>query len=147
MNTAFAVVTAKDIEAFAELYALVYNAAPWNDGRSVPVAKERLRGLAAAPMFEALGAYQAGTGVGLVMGSGERLAQGWVLHIREMFVAPALQRGGIGRKLSAAFEKSLAASYIGVFLQTGGQLPADKFYASCDYVTPDMVSMVKRIKV
>jgi len=77
MNTAFAVVTAKDIEAFAELYALVYNAAPWNDGRSVPVAKERLRGLAAAPMFEALGAYQAGTGVGLVIGSGERLAQGW----------------------------------------------------------------------
>jgi len=47
----------------------------------------------------------------------------------------------------AAFEKSLAASYIGVFLQTGGQLPADKFYASCDYVTSDMVSMVKRIKV
>ena len=70
-----------------------------------------------------------------------------MLHIREMFVAPALRRGGTGRKLSAAFEKSLAASYIGVFLQTGGQLHADKFYASCDYLTSDMVSMVKRIKV
>ena len=70
-----------------------------------------------------------------------------MLHIREMFGAPALQRAGIGRKILAAFEKSLAASYIGVFLQTGGQLPADKFYSSCDYVTSDMVSMVKRIKV
>ena len=83
----------------------------------------------------------------MVIGSGARLAQGWVLHIREMFVAPALQRGGIGRKLLAAFEKSLAASYIGVFLQTGGQLPADQFYARCNYVTSGMVSMVKRIKV
>ena len=147
MSTAFAVVTAKDVEAFAELYALVYNAAPWHDGWSVPVAKERLQGLAAAPRFEALGAYQAGTEVGLVIGSGERLAQGWVLHIREMFVAPALQKGGIGRKLLAAFERSLAAKYIGVYLQTGGQLPADKFYASCGYVTSDMVSMAKRLEV
>src|SRR5450755_1619952 len=147
MNTAFAVVTAKDVEAFAELYALVYNAAPWHDGWSVPVAKERLRGLAAAPRFEALGAYQARTGVGLVMGSGERSVKGWVLHIREMFVAPDLQRTGIGRELLAAFERSLAGSYIGVYLQTGGPLPADKFYASCGYATSDMVSMTKRIEV
>jgi aminoglycoside 6'-N-acetyltransferase I len=145
MHTAFAVVAAKEVEAFAELYASVYNAAPWHDGWSVPLARERLRGLAAAPMFEALGAYQAGTRVGLVMGSGERLVQGWVLHIREMFVAPDLQRSGIGRGLLAAFERSLAGSYIGIYLQTGGQLPADKFYASCGYATSDIVSMTKRI--
>ena len=53
----------------------------------------------------------------------------------------------MGRKSLLAFERSLAASYIGVYLQTGGQLPADKFYASCVYVTSDMVSMVKRIDV
>ena len=147
MNTAFAVLTAKDVEAFAELFALVYNAAPWHDGWSVPVAKERLRGLAAASRFEAMGAYQAGTTVGLVIGSGERLVEGWVLHIREMFVAPGLQRSGIGHELLAAFERSLAGRYIGVYLQTGGQLPADKFYASCGYATSDMVSMIKRIEV
>jgi len=58
MNTTFAVVTAEDVEAFAELYALVYNAAPWHDGWSVPLAKERLRGLAAAPRLEALAACE-----------------------------------------------------------------------------------------
>ena len=90
MSTAFAVVTAKDVEAFAELYASVYNAAPWHDGWSVPVADERLWGSAAAPRFEALGACQASTRLGLVIGSGERLARGSVPHIRGMFVAPAL---------------------------------------------------------
>ena len=49
MDTAFAVVTAKDVEDYVELHALVYNEAPWHDGWSVPVAKERFRGLAAAP--------------------------------------------------------------------------------------------------
>jgi len=145
MNVAFAVVTAQDVEAFAELYASIYNAAPWHDGWSLSVAKERLRGLAAAPRFEALGAYQAGNGVGLVLGAGERSANGWVFHIREMFVAPELQRGGIGRSLLAAFERSLASRYIGVYLQTGGQVPADKFYASCGYAISDMVSLTKRI--
>jgi len=64
-----------------------------------------------------------------------------------MFVAPAVRRGDIGRKLLAAFERSLAASYIDVYLQTGGQLPANKLYASCGYVTSDMVSMVRRIEL
>jgi len=75
------------------------------------------------------------------------LAQGWALHIQGMFVAPAVRRGDIGRKLLAAFERSLAASYIDVYLQTGGQLPANKLYASCGYVTSDMVSMVRRIEL
>jgi len=50
-------------------------------------------------------------------------------------------------KLLEAFERSLAASYIGVYLQTSGQLPADKFHTSCGYVNSDMVSMVKRTEV
>ena len=50
-------------------------------------------------------------------------------------------------KLLEAFERSLAASYIGVYLQTGGQLPADKFHTSCGFVTSDIVSMVKRTEV
>ena len=50
-------------------------------------------------------------------------------------------------KLLEAFERSLAASYIGVYLQTGGQLSADKFYASYGHVTSRMVSVVRRIEV
>src|SRR5450755_395288 len=147
MNTDFAIVPASDVEAFAELYALVFNAPPWQDGWSVPAAAERLRALAAAPKLEALGAYQAGKGVGLVLGSGERSVKGWVLHLREMFVVPELQRNGIGRKLLAAFERSLAGSYIGVYLQTGSRVPAHEFYASCGYANTDLVSMRKRIEV
>ena len=147
MNTTFAVVSAQDVEGFAELYARVFNAPPWQDGWSVPVAAERLRTLAAAPRFEALGAYRDGESVGLVLGNGERWVKGWVLHLREMFVAPDLQRSGIGRQLLAAFERSLGGSYVGVYLQTGSHVPAHEFYAHCGYATTDLVSMRKRIEV
>ena len=147
MNTTISVVPPQGVEGFAELYARVFNAPPWQDGWSVPVAAERLRALAAAPKFEALGAYQSGERVGLVLGNGERWVKGWVLHLREMFVAPDLQRSGIGRQLLAEFERALAGSYIGVYLQTGSHVPAQDFYAHCGYATTDLVSMRKRIEV
>jgi aminoglycoside 6'-N-acetyltransferase I len=147
MNTAFSVVTPADVESFAELYTAVFNAPPWQDGWSVPVAAERLQALAAVPRLEALGAFQTGKAVGLVLGSGERWVKGWVLHLREMFVAPELQRSGIGRALLAEFERSLLGRYVGVYLQTGSNVPAKEFYAQCGYANTDLVSMRKRIEV
>ena len=147
MDTVFSPVSPQDIGSFAALYTEVFNAPPWQDGWSVPVAAERLRAMAAAPRFEALGAYQAGERVGLVLGNGERWVKGWVLHLREMFVASGLQRGGIGRKLLAEFERSMAGSYEAVYLQTGSRIPAHKFYAGCGYASIDLVSMRKRIEV
>jgi GNAT superfamily N-acetyltransferase len=147
MNTSFAVVAPENVARFAELYATVFNAPPWQDGWSVSAAEERLQALAAVPRFEALGAYQAGTAVGLVLGSGERWVKGWVLHLREMFVAPSLQRSGIGRALLAEFERSLAGEYLGVYLQTGSTVPAKHFYAQSGYEPTNLVSMRKRIEV
>jgi len=112
MNTGFAIVAPSDIARFAELYATVFNAPPWQDGWSISAAMERLQALAAMPRFEALGAFQAEKAVGLVLGSGERSAKGWVLHLREMFIAPALQRSGIGKALLAEFERSLAGKFL-----------------------------------
>lgn len=147
MNTAFAIVAPSNVAHFAELYATVFNAAPWQDGWSIPAATERLQALAAMPRFEALAAYQAEAAVGLVLGSGERWAKGWVLHLREMFIAPALQRSGIGKALLAEFERSLAGKYLGVYLQTGGAVPAKDFYTQCGYAPTNLVSMRKRIEV
>ena len=145
MNTTFATVKPSEVEGFAELYANVFNAPPWQDGWSVPAAAERLRSLAASPRFEALGAFQAGNPVGLVLGSGERWVKGWVLHLREMFVATSLQRSGVGGRLLAQFEASLVGGYTGVYLQTGARVPAHAFYASCGYGAIDLVSMRKHI--
>ena len=147
MNTAFSPVPSQDIGGFAELYTEVFNAPPWQDGWSVPVAVERLEAMAAAPRFEALGAYEASERVALVLGNGERWATGWVLHLREMFVAPGLQRRGIGRQLLAKFEQSLAGRYEAVYLQTGSHVPALEFYASCGYGAIDLASMRKRVEV
>ena len=147
MNTVFSPVAPQDIGGFAALYTEVFNAPPWQDGWSAPVAVERLEAMAAAPRFEALGAYQAGERVALVLGNGERWVKGWVLHLREMFVAPALQRAGIGSRLLARFEQSLAGSYEAVYLQTGSRVPALEFYASCGYETIDLASMRKRVEV
>ena len=90
MNTDFAVVSEREIDGFSELYTEVFNAPPWRDGWTVPVATERLRALAQTPRLEALGAFQDGKPVGLVLGNGERWVKGWALHIREMFIASAL---------------------------------------------------------
>jgi aminoglycoside 6'-N-acetyltransferase I len=147
MNTAFSVVAPENVPLFAELYATVFNAPPWQDGWSIPAAAERLQALAAAPRFQAVGAYQGSTAIGLVLGSGERWVKGWVLHLREMFIAPGHQRSGIGRALLAEFERSLAGKYVGVYLQTGGTVPAKDFYARCGYAPTDLVSMRKRIEV
>lgn len=145
MKTDFAVVRECEVESFAEIYVEVFNAPPWRDGWTVPVATERLRTLAQTPRLEALGAFQNGKPVGLVLGNGERWMKGWVLHIREMFVAPALQRTGVGRRLLAELETSLANNYTSMYLQTGGRVPASAFYASCGYTTIDLISMKKQI--
>lgn len=145
MNTVFTVVTPSDVESFAELYVSVFNAPPWQDGWSASAAAERLRSLAAAPHFEALGAFHAGTPVGLVLGCGERWVNGWVLHIREMFIAASLQRRGVGRQLLAQFESSLVRNYTHVYLQTAARVPAHAFYSDCGYTAIDLVSMRKRI--
>ena len=147
MNTVFSPVAPQDIEGFAGLYVEVFNAPPWQDGWSVPVAAERLRSMAAAPRFEALGAYQDGQRVGIVLGNGERWVKGWVLHLREMFIAPHVQRRGIGRQLLAEFERSLKGSYQNVYLQTGSRVPAHQFYIGCGYAAIDLVSMGKRVEV
>lgn len=145
MNTDFAVVTKRDVESFAGLYAEVFNAAPWHDGWSMQAASERLNAIAESPRLEALGAFQAGKPVGLVLGNGERWVKGWVLHIREMFVASRLQRTGVGRRLLAHFEASLAGNYTSIYLQTSARVPAHAFYASCGYAAIDLVSMRKHI--
>lgn len=145
MTTDYAVVSESEVEGFAELYVEVFNAPPWRDGWTVPVASERLLALAQTPRLEALGAFQDGKPVGLVLGNGERWVNGWVLHIREMFVASALQRGGVGRRLLAEFEASLAGKYTSIYLQTDARVPAHAFYASCGYTAIDLVSMRKHI--
>jgi len=147
MNAVFSPVAPQDVEDFASLYVEVFNAPPWQDGWSVPVAAERLRSMASAPRFEALGAYQEGQRVGLVLGNGERWVHGWALHLREMFIAPNVQRSGIGRQLLAEFEHALAGRYQNVYLQTGSRVPAHQFYASCGYAAIDLVSMRKRVEV
>jgi len=147
MNTAFSPVSPEDVEAFAALYTETFNAPPWHDGWSVAIAAERLGAMAATPRFEAFGAYQSNERVALVLGNGERFVNGWALHIREMFVAPRLQRNGIGRQLLVAFERSLVGRYESMYLQTASRVPAPAFYAHCGYATIDLVSMVKRIEV
>ena len=145
MNTDFAVVTKREVEGFAGLYAEVFNAPPWHDGWSVQAAAERLNAIAETPRLEAIGAFQAGYPVGLVLGNGERWVKGWVLHIREMFVVSRLQRTGVGRRLLAHFEASVASGYTSIYLQTGARVPAHAFYAGCGYTTIDLVSMTKHI--
>jgi GNAT superfamily N-acetyltransferase len=147
MTREFVPLSEQNIERFASLYVAVFNAPPWRDGWSLPVASERLRSFAQDPHFHGLGLLQANEPVGLVLGAAERWTNGWILHLKEMCVATELQGGGVGRELHAQFERMLKqSSFIGVHLQTGLNAPARHFYERLGYEQYGNVPLRKRLQ-
>lgn len=135
-----------NIGSFAQLYVDVFNAPPWNDGWSPSAANERLTSFTEFPRFRGLGLVQNGEPAALVLGWGERWASGWVFHIKEMCIATALQRCGVGRKLLTIFERQLVAQdFVNVYLQTAAHAPARQFYEKCGYEVFDVLSLRKRL--
>jgi ribosomal protein S18 acetylase RimI-like enzyme len=83
----------------------------------------------------------------MVLGWNERWTRGWHFHLKEMCVATALQRQGIGRRLIDELENRLAGRGVHrVFLETGESAPARRFYEASGYRNFRLVSLAKSIE-
>jgi len=142
----FVELTEANIGTVAPLYVDVFNAPPWNVDWSLAAATERLSSFSEFPRFLGLGHIRENRPVAFVMGWGERWSNGWVFHIKEMGVALAAQRSGVGRELLSTFERHLVTqNYMSVYLETGASTPAQQFYEHCGYKTIGLVSLHKKL--
>jgi aminoglycoside 6'-N-acetyltransferase I len=123
----------------------VFNAAPWNDGWTQHAATERLESFAKYPEFFGLSVCSDGVVVGFGLGWAERWVNDWQYHLYEMCISPEFQGQGHGRALLAELEKqSKAKGRVAIFLQTGANVPARKFYEACGFRDLGLIIMGKR---
>jgi aminoglycoside 6'-N-acetyltransferase I len=138
-------IAVESMQKYVPLYVSVFNAPPWNDGWSEQSALERLSSFAAIPKFRGLALIEERIPVGLVLGWGERWANGWVFHVKEMCISESRQRKGLGTVLMKGFEDLLLTEgFTGIYLQTGRSAPAKDFYQDLGYSEMPIVSLRKR---
>ena len=127
------------------VYIEVFNSAPWNDGWSEQAAIERMTSFARYPEFFGLRLLIDKVLVGFALGWAERWVNAWQFHLYEMCILPTMQGKGYGRMLLSELEKQTKQrGQIAIFLQTGAQVPAHKFYEACGYRDRGLTIMGKR---
>jgi ribosomal protein S18 acetylase RimI-like enzyme len=147
MRSEFVEIDGQNIAHFVDLYASVFNAAPWNDRWTGEVIRERFEAFVQFPRFHGLGYIANNSPAAMVFGWNERWIQGWHFHLKEMCVATALQRQGIRSLLLKEFENRLARHGVHrVFLETGASAPARRFYEALGYRNFHLVSLAKSIE-
>jgi aminoglycoside 6'-N-acetyltransferase I len=135
----------ENIAQIVPLYIEVFNAAPWNDGWTAKAATERMTSFAKFPEFFGLSLFVDGVVVGFALGWAERWVNSWQFHLYEMCISPKLQSKGYGRVLLSELEKQTRErGQTAIFLQTGAQVPAHRFYEACGYCDRGLTIMGKR---
>lgn len=141
----FQKLSSANITSVVPVYMNVFNAAPWNDGWTEGAATERLQSFAKFPEFLGLSVCLDGVVSGFGLGWAERWVNDWQYHLYEMRIAPELQGKGYGRALLAELEKqSKVRGQMAIFLQTGANVPARKFYEACGFRDRGLIIMGKR---
>ncbi|MES3001081.1 MAG: GNAT family N-acetyltransferase [Pseudomonadota bacterium] len=135
-----------NIQSVVPLYMSVFNDPPWNDGWTAEAAAERLHAFAAFPRFHGIAIFRSEAAIAFALGWGERWTTGWHFHLKEMCVAAGQQDQQIGSRLLASVETRLAAAgFEGIYLQTGGNVPARGFYEAKGFRDLRLVSLSKRL--
>lgn len=135
----------ENIEHVVPLYMEVFNSAPWNDGWSEQAATERMRSFAKYPEFFGLKILINDVAIGFALGWAERWVNAWQFHLYEMCISPKMHGKGYGRMLLSELEKQTKErGQTAIFLQTGAQVPAHKFYVACGYRDRGLTIMGKR---
>ena len=134
------------LDAAADVYVAVFNAAPWHDRWTAATARERLADILATP--GALGfALLDREFLGFVLGFTEPWYDGAHFYLKEMCVQTGRQRMGLGSRPLQHLEQALREQGIQrVYLLTAREGPAQAFYAKHGYYTsPKMCLMAHRL--
>ena len=119
-----------DLDACVSLFLDVFSRPPWNDRwPSQDSARAYLRDVVGTPGFRGYVAHVNGRIVGACLGHVKRWWAGDEFMIDEMFVAPDIQRRGVGSAMLKAAEADLRASGVHrLTLLTARRTVAEHFY-------------------
>jgi aminoglycoside 6'-N-acetyltransferase I len=146
VNAQFVLLTEENMSTVVPLYCRVFNAAPWNDGWTDAVARERLKTFGKFPNFLGAAMMDGAEVIGFALGWAERWVDSWQFHLYEMCIDSKLQGQGYGRKLMLELERlATERAYTAVFLKTAENAPAKHFYEACNYRQRNMIVMGKRL--
>jgi aminoglycoside 6'-N-acetyltransferase I len=147
MQSRYVNIDRDSISAFVGLYVRVFNAPPWNDGWTEETVKERFESFASYPTFFGLGLLADNTPTALAFGWRERVVTGWYFHLKELCVAPEMQRKGVGSELLAEVGRRVAPLGVThILTETGQSVPARAFYDREGYKLVPVVSLAKRLE-
>ena len=138
--------TPAHLDAAAQVYVTVFNAAPWHDRWTPPTARRRLAETLATA--HALGfVLLDGALVGFVLGHAASWFDGTHFDLKELCIRADQQRRGLGTRLLRHLEGVLREQGVArVYLLTAGEGPAAAFYATQGYsVSPRMRMMAHRL--
>ncbi len=136
------------IPCLAPLYVETYNAPPWNDGWTVPLAAQKLEELILCPGSYGLVALDdRGAFVGAIVGCRELYYDCVQFYIKDFFVSLHRQGEGIGSAMMREFEARLKGQGIDkTYLFTSRSERTEGFYQKRGYASwNDMVMMGKRL--
>ncbi len=139
--------TTTHLDAAAQLYVSVFNAAPWYDRWTPATACQRLADTLATP--GALGFVLVEDDMlGFALGYSEPWYDGAHFYLKEMCVRGDRQRSGLGTRLLQHLEQALREQQVDrVYLLTMHGGPAEAFYARQGYyVSPRMRLMAHRLE-
>jgi len=135
-----------DLEAAASLYQQTFNAPPWDEGWGIDAARERLKGILAAPNGLGVLASRDDTPIALSLGYFEAWVAGSHFKLKEMCVAPAEQRKGIGSFVLEFLLRTLKErGAVQVFCETRSGVPAEAFFRRAGFRTLNVVGLGKRL--
>jgi aminoglycoside 6'-N-acetyltransferase I len=129
------------LEACAHVLAEAYNAPPWNDSWTAPIALEKLKTFYDSPKFLGWVARNDNEVVGACIGNIEPYFTGNYFYLKEMFVSS--QRMGVGKMMMKVLRERLdQMNVMMVILFTGNDKFPWDFYLKSGFVEMEGMRMM-----
>lgn len=135
----------EDLPACATLFADVFSDPPWNETWLVEAVTRRMDECWRTPDFVGLGAKNKGDLVGFALGFVEQWHTTRHFQLKEMCVAPELQRHGVGSDLMRSLEDHLRETGVSkIILHTARDSDAQAFYDQRGFYTSVKIVMMSK---
>ena len=135
--------TPAELDAYAALFASVFNAAPWHDAWTPETARRRIGQMMHTGTFLGKALRQDGELCGLIWGQFEQFYDGMHFQIQEFCVGTASQGQGIGSALLCALEQELSArGVVNIFLITSRGGRTEGWYGRHGFRTSDSMILM-----
>jgi aminoglycoside 6'-N-acetyltransferase I len=142
-------ISEKHLDDCVAVFMNVYNSPPWNCHWTTEKATQYLLELITDASFVGFIEYKNNDAIGAILGHKKTWWTGQQLVIDELFVSPAFQKNGYGKKLLKLCEGYAVTDHIELLgLMTNKYLPAFGLYEGMEYIAADQyIFMFKQISV